>query len=226
MGRKTDRKNNAKFMIFFSMALLLFPIFSISAPFPGTSGSGLSRPQSGLFWAPRGFTMGTEGTGWIMEQEELSKDSLKNAKNPIEEANYTHKQFPKAKFSIRVETLKNELSLENYSKKWSKEYHPYGFNLLGTRPFQHDDDKGLIYDLVSKSKPVQIRQVVFLHQKQAVILTCTDDKRSFSQSLKDCNQMVRKFKWAQASKGSGKIKDLDKLSLEKNSDKNSDKSTE
>lgn len=199
-----ESKISFLFSMLLAAPLAFFPISAKSAPFPGTSGSGLSRPQSGLFWATRGFTMGTDGTGWLMEQEELSKDSLKNAKNPIEEANYSHKQFPKAKFSIRVESLKNELTLENYSKKWSKEYHPYGFNLLGTRPFQHDEDKGLIYDLVSKAKPIQIRQVVFLHGKQAVILTCTDDKRSFSQSLKDCNQMVRKFKWTQSSKPESK----------------------
>lgn len=216
-----DRKLGVNFMVFFPMFLLILPMSSKSAPFPGTSGSGLSRPQSGLFWAPRGFTMGTEGTGWVMEQEDLNKDSLKNAKNPIEEANYTHKQFPKAKFSVRVETLKSEISLENYSKKWSKEYHPYGFNLLGTRPFQHDEDKGLIYDLVSKSKPVQIRQVVFLHSKQAVILTCTDDKRSFNQSLKDCNQMVRKFKWAQSAKSGSKEKEASKLSSDKESPRDS-----
>lgn len=173
---------------------------SFSAPFPGTAGSWLTRPQSGLFWAHRGFTMGTEGTGWNLEQEELSKESLKNARTPIEGATYNHSQFPKAQFSIRIEDLKTDMTLENYSKKWSKEYHPYGFNLLGTRPFQHDDEKGLIYDLVSKSKPVQIRQIVFLHEKKAVVLTCSDDKRSFTQSLKDCNTMVRKFRWAQAPK--------------------------
>jgi hypothetical protein len=200
-----SKKNKILILVF----MIANPFIALSAPFPGTSGSWLTRPQSGLFWASRGFTMGTEGTGWVMEQDELSKDSLKQAKNPIEEANYTHQQFPKAKFSIRVETLKADQTLETYSKKWSKEYHPYGFNLLGTRPFQHDEDKGLIYDLVSKSKPVQVRQVVFLHKKEAVILTCTDDKRSFSQSLKDCNQMVRKFKWAQAPKPELKLNEKD-----------------
>ena len=137
------------FQILLTALTFSYTISAISAPFPVTAGSWLTRPESGLFWATRGFTMGTEGTGWVMQQEELTKDALKNAKNPIEEAHFSHSQFPKAKFSVRVETLKGaDVTLENYSKKWSKEYHPYGFNLMGTRPFQHDEDKGLIYDLV------------------------------------------------------------------------------
>lgn len=204
-------KPAVKNTIQFLLATLTFSygISAISAPFPVTSSSWLTRPESGLFWAARGFTMGTDGTGWVMQQEELTKDALKNAKNPMNSANYNHKQFPKAKFSVQVETLKGDVTLENYSKKWSKEYHPYGFNLMGTRPFQHDEDKGLIYDLVSKSKPLQIRQVVFLHKQEAVILTCSDDKRSFNQSLKDCNQMIRKFKWTQAPKPERKLEESD-----------------
>jgi hypothetical protein len=113
---------------------------------------------------------------------------------------FSSEAHPTAKFSIKEDTLPNELSLEVYAKRWMKDYSSYGFDFLGSRPFVNQslgnkNAKGLVVDLVHKSSDKQLRQVIFLKKKQAVILTCVDQKQNFSQTLDDCNQMIRSFEW-------------------------------
>lgn len=96
---------------------------------------------------------------------------------------------------MNIENLKKETTLESYSKKWAKEYHQYGFELLRTKPFKLNNAFGVVYDLKARTKPVQVRQVIFLKSKVAVTMTCSDDIKTSSASFVECDKMVRNFRW-------------------------------
>lgn len=155
---------------------------AFGSPFPAT-GSALLSPEKGLFFISRGFRLSAQ-KGWVME-------------DPL---TLTSPQHPSAKFSIKEDTLPTDLTLETYAKRWMKDYTSYGFDFLGSRPFAnpglgHQMMKGLVVDLLHKSSDKQLRQVIFLKKRQAVILTCVDQKSEFDKTLTDCNQMIRSFEW-------------------------------
>jgi hypothetical protein len=161
---------------------LIFPWLAMASPFPAT-GSAILAPQSGLFLISHGFHISVT-KGWIAD------DYL----------TFSSTAHPTAKFSIKEDTLPTELSLEVYAKRWMKDYSSYGFDFLGSRPFTNQGlgnkiTKGLVVDLVHRTSDKQLRQVIFLKKKQAVILTCVDQKQDFNLSLDDCNQMIRSFEW-------------------------------
>jgi hypothetical protein len=171
-----------------NLALSLFLLLSglawnaFGSPFPAT-GSALLAPEKGLFFISRGFHLSAQ-KGWVME------DNL----------TLTSTQHPSAKFAIKEDTLPSDLTLETYAKRWMKDYTSDGFDFLGSRPFTnprlgHQAVKGLVVDLLHKSSDKQLRQVIFLKKRQAVILTCVDQKNEFDKTLSDCNQMIRTFEW-------------------------------
>lgn len=163
-----------------------------SAPAPATSTSLFASPEAGFFYQVRGFRL-TGLSQWLLESSaendspaEPSREFAVSYKNP---------SFQTARFSVQSDTLKSDISLENYTKKWMKDYSSYGFDVLGAKTFQTGQAKGLVVDLFHKKKETQLRQVIFVKNKTAVILTCLDQAKTFNQSLTSCNQMVRGFSW-------------------------------
>ena len=100
-----------------------------------------------------------------------------------------------ASLTVRVDELQKEIPLDKYIQKWMKEYPRYGFDVLGSKPFVQNKQRGYVLDLVNREQGKQLRQVVFLKQKKAVILTCRDRIVSFQDNLKGCNKIIRSFEW-------------------------------
>jgi hypothetical protein len=174
--------NNLKALIFTLLFPCLTPFLAMASPFPGV-GAALLKPQSGLFLISHGFHLSI-ADGWIAD----------------EDLRFSSTADPNAKFSIKEENLSADTSLEAYAKKWMKDYASYGFDFLGSRPFVNRNPgnkitKGLVVDLLHKASDKQLRQVIFLNKKQAVVLTCVDQKENFSRLLGDCNRMIRSFQW-------------------------------
>lgn len=165
-----------------------------AAPFPAAT-SVFSRPQTGLFWRSKGFSLPTAGTAWQLQTPDTENSVEKEAQAILSSGTFIQKRFPKARFSVNVEHVKGVSTVEAYSKKWVKEYYQYGFDVLRSKPFKQNDEIGLVYDLRARQKSVQVRQVIFLKNKTAVTLTCTDDTRSFSQSVADCDRLIKNFRW-------------------------------
>ena len=76
-----------------------------------------------------------------------------------------------------------------------KEYPRYGFDVLGSGAFAQKNQRGYVLDLLDRDQKKQLRQVVFLKNKKAVILTCRDQQSSFKNTLKSCNEIIRNFNW-------------------------------
>jgi len=180
--------------ILFSLLLFnayLVPSVLYAAPHPGMGSSLLVSPEKGLFWKRYGFQLQTGLSGWQLaapSDEESNK------------VRYVRPGFESASLAVQTENLKTELTLENYAKKWMRDYVSYGFDVLGTQAFTQNKAKGLVVDLVHKKSDQQLRQILFLKNKKVVILTCRDHQKTFQQTLLGCNQISKSFEWSEPSR--------------------------
>lgn len=147
----------------------------------------LVSPETGFFWKRHGFQLKTGSSGW-----ELASPSEEDATK----VRYVRPASDLASLAVQIENLKTELTLENYAKKWMRDYVNYGFDVLGTQAFQQNQAKGLVVDLVHKKSDQQLRQILFLKNKKVVILTCRDHQKNFQQTLMGCNQISKSFEWS------------------------------
>lgn len=179
------------------MKVLIFILFlscpAWSAPHPGTSSSFLIGQENGRFISQHGFLLNAGGTNWSHQN---TPRGIKNV-----ETMYLSPESiggMKASLTVRVDELSRTSSLETYMKKWARDYHRFGFDILATQKVKVGPYKAHMIDLVHKQSAKQLRQVVFFRNKKAVIFTCRDNQQTFLNSLKSCNEIVRSFRWAQA----------------------------
>lgn len=151
----------------------------------------LVAPEKGLFWKKQGFSITTAQTGWLLEGTDKDEDST---------VRYVPSTPSTGSLMIRPEQLKAELTLENYTKRWIKDYLSYGFEVLGTQTFFQNNDKALVVDLLHRSSQQQLRQVLFLKNKRVVTLTCRDQQKTFQTTLNGCNQISKTFQWAETNR--------------------------
>ncbi len=170
---------------------MALPGVAWAAPHPGAGSSLLVAPEAGLFWIRQGFQIQTRGSSWQLGAFSEDKNSEVRLLRPGSNS---------ASLAIRNEDLKSEMTLENYSKRWMKDYSNYGFDLLGTQTFIQSGTKALVVDLLHKKTEQQMRQVLFLKNKKVVILTCKDDQKHFEKTLIECNQVSKSFQWAELSR--------------------------
>lgn len=181
-----------KFFFLF-VILSLASNWSVASPVPGQGSSLLADKEQGYFLSSLGFTMKTIGTHWNLES--VSNDP--SAQTP----RLVYRDDASALMSVHSDHLAAELSLENYAKKWIRDYNHYGFEVLGSKAFTLGNNKkteftrGFVVDLVHKKMSRQMRQVIFLKTKNVVIVTCQNKKDQFSQTLADCNQIAKSFEW-------------------------------
>ncbi len=171
------------------MYVSFWALHSFGAPHPGTSTSLLTDPEKGLFMAPLGFTVKTEGTGWVPKTR---------PQTPIFESFRYAPKIDKdsdAFMSVRSDKLADKMSLEVYAKKWLRDYPQFGFELLGTKAIQIQKSPALVIDFIQKEKNRQIRQVIVQSGAKLAVFTCTDKKTEFSKTLATCNKIIRSFEW-------------------------------
>ncbi len=165
--------------------LLIAPMI-YGAPYPATGSSLLVAPEKGLFWSRYGFQLKTGQTGWLLGSPSQDDDSF---------VRYVRPNSSTGSLAIRMETLRTEMTLENYTKKWIRDYSNYGFDVLGSQTFALNGSKALVVDLFHKKSEQQMRQVLFLKNKKVVTLTCRDQQKTFEQTLIGCNQISKSFEW-------------------------------
>lgn len=167
---------------------------AMAAPMPATSTSKLVAPQLGLFRSPTGFEISSGASGWIHsvapQDSRYIQTVYRAPKDPADKKTA-------ASLTVRIDKLEKPVAMNKYVQRWQKEYPKYGFDVLGSKPFSQNKIKGFVLDLVNRDSQKQIRQVVFMKDTNAVILTCRDDAKSFKDSLKNCNQIIRTFNWVE-----------------------------
>lgn len=159
---------------------------------PGTSTFGESKPN--VFYSSHGFRLDPAGTAWVQAPTPKKIPSLVTVyKAPVPV------NGQQAALTVRVDDLRHPLDLRTYVKHWMQDYSRFGFDVLTAKPVKVGETQAFLLDIVSRETKKQLRQVVFLKNRTAVILTCRDQRESFSKTVHDCNQIIRTFQWTNSA---------------------------
>lgn len=170
------------------LSILFAGLSSFAAPFPATSTSALTTPEKGLYFLHKGFTLNTAGTDWVPSS--AAEDSL------LDTVRFVSKNSDQeGSLSIRTDKINAKTSLELYIRRWMRDYPNYGFEVVSAKKIQLSKSPALVVDMLSRAKNKQIRQVVVKNNERVTVMTCMDNKNSFSESLKTCNQIMKTFSW-------------------------------
>ncbi len=171
--------------------LFLLAQTSFAAPIPGAGNK--VKPQLGVYKSPQGFEMQTASTSWIQTAPPKNTRYIATMfRSPVVKNNM------RATLTVRVDQLEKSMEISQYVKRWTKEYPKFGFDVKGSKKFAMNGQNGYVVDLVNTSKKRQLRQVIFMKDKKAVLLTCRDHVDSFKTALNECNKMIKTFKWQAA----------------------------
>ena len=161
-----------------------------AAPYPATSSSVLLDLNKQFYLSKDGFSIHAQNTDWLHLKPKNKDHHIATVYRAPRTA-----FGAQAALTVRVDKLRKKLSVKRYVKKWKKDYPRLGFDILSARKIKVGKKKGFLIDLYSQSTARQMRQVVFLKNKTAVILTCRDHKKNFRTTVKTCNQIIRNFHW-------------------------------
>jgi hypothetical protein len=152
------------------------------------------KPHLGVYKTPQGVAMQTAGTDWIQAAPPKNTRYIATMfRSPVMKNNM------RATLTVRVDQLSKPVELSQYVKRWTKEYPKFGFDVKGAKKFKMAQNEGYVVDLVNNAKKRQLRQVIFMKDKKAVLLTCRDHIATFKDSLAECNKMIKSFEWQTAS---------------------------
>lgn len=182
-----------------ALPLAFIATSALAAPMPGTANSKLVAPQLGLYRSPLGFQISAGDSGWLHSEPPKDNKFIQTVYRAPSTGGQNGKQdaVAGASLTVRVDELKKNIALDKYIQRWVKEYPKYGFDVLGSKSFVQNKQRGYVVDLLNRDNKKQLRQVVFMSKQRAVILTCRDQSVSFKQALKGCNQIIRTFDWVE-----------------------------
>jgi len=171
--------------------LILFPGLSFSAPHPATGTSSALGQASGRYFSQHGFRVSLGDSDW---RQVRPPREFKNIE-AVYKGKASFAGMPAPSLTVRRDHLKKRASLESYVKRWMKDYHRFGFEVLASKKVKVGTNIGYMLDLNHPDSAHQLRQVVFVKSNDAIIFTCRDGKKTFLKNLKACNQIVRTFDW-------------------------------
>ena len=178
-------------MKWISLATVLFSLSTFAAPHPATSTSATIGQSAGKYFSQHGFKVSLGRTSW--KQVSAPKE-YKNIE-AVYKGQSESVGVPDPSLTVRRDNLLKKVSLERYVKRWLKDYHRFGFEILTSKKVKVGANVGYMLDLLHPDSAHQLRQVVFVRKKNAVIFTCRDSKKTFMKNLKSCNEIVRTFAW-------------------------------
>ncbi|MCB0343002.1 MAG: hypothetical protein H6626_09855 [Pseudobdellovibrionaceae bacterium] len=163
---------------------------SYAAPLPATSSSEFIRQQLGVFRSDAGFTINSGDSDWVQELEAI--------RNPFVVTSYRAPSTydgVQAALTVRVDKMSQSTTLKSYVTRWMRDFPRLGFKVMQAKPIKVSGQLGFVIDLKNQSAMKQLRQVLFLKDKTAVIMTCRDHEDHFQSTLKDCNEIIKNFRW-------------------------------
>lgn len=184
-------------LLFTLIALFASRLFA--APFPGMGSSILVSPEIGAFLTIRGYSLSTQGTEWVPTSrdetatEDNNRQSLRLRLSS--HSSSSNLEGDVATLSLSLDEMANPLRLDQYAKRWIREYGQFGFEILGSQNLLLGGQEALALDLFHKVKNQQLRQVLITNQKKVAIFTCRDEKETFASTLPICNRVIKSFRW-------------------------------
>ncbi|MCC6138807.1 MAG: hypothetical protein IT287_09250, partial [Bdellovibrionaceae bacterium] len=160
--------------------IFLITILSVTlaqaAPIPGAGSK--SKPKLGVYKSPHGFQIATASTDWIQAKPPKNTRYIATMFRSPEVRNKM-----RATLTVRVDQLAKPMDIAEYVKRWTKEYPKFGFDVKGSKKFAMNGQNGYVVDLINPAKKRQLRQVIFMKDNRAVLMTCRDHVASFKTSL-------------------------------------------
>lgn len=175
--------------------LIVFAPMAFAAPIPATSSSTLIGADLGKFISEYGFTIHAGGTSWI--HTEPPKDIA--ALTTVYRSPSIHHGV-QASLTVRVDRMNQPTPLNKYVHQWMKDYPRLGFEVLSAKPLKVAGQNAYLVDVISREAAKQLRQVVFVKDRVAVVLTCRDHRESFDDTVRVCNDIIKNFKWNEPSR--------------------------
>lgn len=175
----------------FALALLLTPLFSLAAPIPTTGSSMLNSPKWNTAFSQMGFSFKLVSDDWIFLENPISEHQPLNQEIDLGLKTLSES----ARLSLKTEVLKTKVNLDNYARKYLRDYNQYGFEVLSTRSVKINNIPAVVVDLIQKNKATQSRQVFFNSDDKVLIASCIDKTETFSLTSNMCNQLLNQFIW-------------------------------
>ncbi|MGE4131937.1 MAG: hypothetical protein AB7F86_09880 [Bdellovibrionales bacterium] len=160
------------------------------SPFPGTGSSQVVSHKPGLYYSINGFQLDRGKTAWVQSEGPKQIPSLVTIYKAPDNG-----RAEQAALTVRVDRLSRRQGLKSYVKRWMKDYSRFGFDVLTAKPVKVNSQSAFLLDIISRETAKQLRQVVFIKNRVAVILTCRDNRDQFSKSVQDCNEIIKTFQW-------------------------------
>ena len=158
---------------------------AIAAPIPSPA---FSNP--GAYYSNEGFSLHAGHSKWLLTEPNDQKSQLLT----LYKAPYTHMGVQPA-LTVRTDKLSESIGLRAYVKRWLRDYDRFGLDILSAKPVKLNGNMAYLLDVMSRETNKQLRQVVFLKNKTAVILTCRDHRQHFATSVNSCNEIIKTFRW-------------------------------
>lgn len=168
---------------FFITLLFLQTVSAAPIPSPGFS-------NIGAYHSSQGFSLNAGHSQWLLTEPNEARTQLLT----VYKAPYTHQGVQPA-LTVRTDKLTETIGLRTYVKRWLRDYDRFGLDILAAKPLKLNGNTAYMLDVLSRETDKQLRQVVFLKNKTAVILTCRDHRKHFSTSVNACNEIIKTFRW-------------------------------
>lgn len=183
------------YFLFFVLVMIStsWPSIGSASPHPGMASSSLSSLKTGVFFKPHGFLLSIDDGQWLLGEASIPGD--KNSVRSWQLTAPNNYQDQTYKVNLALDSLKSDLSLEQFAKKSLKEYSPLGFSLLGSKSFQQNGQRGIVVDLIHSQKNQQLRQAIYLSGRKVFIFTCSGERAYFKNNLDKCNSLIKGFTW-------------------------------
>ena len=163
---------------------------AFAAPLPATTSSKLISERPGLFRSHTGFQIDSGKTGWKQVMAPGQNGFIATVYRSNEPVDGIQPAL-----TVRMDKLEKKTSLSRYTKRWMKDYPRLGFEILTAKKVKVGQGVGFMLDLINRDNEMQLRQLLFLKNKDVVNLTCRDHHENFNNTLKSCNEIFRTFRW-------------------------------
>lgn len=168
------------------MSILLNFLISVnvwSAPHPTTGTTMINQISNGHVFSQFGFQLqGRMQIPWILEQT----DSKNKEFNLV---------YGSGRLNLKSEVVSANLQLDQYIKKYLKDYSLYGFKVSKIDNQTSANEPHIILEVEKKNDSVRAKQYFYMHKQKVLIATCTDDSESFERTAHLCQRFVDEIHW-------------------------------
>lgn len=171
-------------LFIFALTILFLNSTVLGATHPLTGSSLINQPNSSWALSQLGFKLNNIPPNWAYNK------SIDNAAKSIELGVNNQTLL-----SFRLENVSIKTHLEHYVRQYLRDYHQYGFDIVGLHSQKNGTGTIAVVDLKQKNNSTKSRQVFFHNQDKIIIATCADNTTNFDSTAATCNQILNSFQW-------------------------------